>query len=263
MLLEFTGRTAIVTGGASGIGLAISKTLAAAGADTWIFDLQSEKLAKTAQSFGGRSCAADVADRKSLADAFAEAPAPDVVVINAGIGSISSLSETSVELWNRIIAVNLTGAFHTLQLAADRMKRRRKGAIVMTASTNSYDGEADLIAYNASKAGLLGLLHTAANELGPHGIRVNAVCPGLIRTRLTAAQFARPESLSAYFSEIPLGRGGEPEEVANTVLFLASDLASYITGATVFVDGGQMCSKFGTWKSEDATFERDHWKQKT
>jgi len=263
MHLEFTGRTAIVTGGASGIGLAISKALAAAGADTWIFDLPSEKLAETASSFGGRSCAADVADRESLTIAFAEAPAPDVVVINAGIGSISSLSQTSAELWNRTIAVNLTGAFHTLQLAADSMKRRRKGAIVMTASTNSYDGEADLIAYNASKAGLLGLLHTAANELGPQGIRVNAVCPGLIRTRLTATQFARPEVLSAYFSEIPLGRGGEPDEVANTVLFLASDLASYITGATVFVDGGQMCSKFGTWKSEDATFERDHWKQKT
>jgi NAD(P)-dependent dehydrogenase (short-subunit alcohol dehydrogenase family) len=263
MHLEFTGRTAIVTGGASGIGLAISKALAAAGADTWIFDLPSEKLAETASSFGGRSCAADVADRESLTAAFAAAPVPDVVVINAGIGLSSSLSQTSAELWNRTIAVNLTGAFHTLQLAADRMKRRRKGAIVMTASTNSYDGEADLIAYNASKAGLLGLLHTAANELGPQGIRVNAVCPGLIRTRLTATQFARPEVLSAYFSEIPLGRGGEPEEVANTVLFLASDLASYITGATVFVDGGQMCSKFGTWKSEDATFERDHWKQKT
>lgn len=263
MHLEFTGRTAIVTGGASGIGLAISKALAAAGADTWIFDLPSEKLAETAASFGGRSCAADVADRESLTVAFAAAPAPDVVVINAGIGLSSSLSQTSAELWNRTIAVNLTGAFHTLQLAADSMKRRRKGAIVMTASTNSYDGEADLIAYNASKAGLLGLLHTAANELGPQGIRVNAVCPGLIRTRLTATQFANPEVLSAYFSEIPLGRGGEPEEVANTVLFLASDLASYITGATVFVDGGQMCSKFGTWKSEDATFERDHWKQKT
>jgi NAD(P)-dependent dehydrogenase (short-subunit alcohol dehydrogenase family) len=263
MHLKFTGKTAIVTGGASGIGLAISKALAGAGADAWIFDLPSEKLAEIASSSGARACFADVTNRESLEAAFAQAPDPDVVVINAGIASASRLDQTSAEIWNRTIAVNLTGAFHTLQIAADRMKPRRKGAIVMTASTNSYDGEPDLIAYNASKAGLLGLLHTAANELGPYGIRVNAVCPGLIRTRLTEPQFARPEHLSTYFSEIPLGRGGEPEEVANTVLFLASDLASYITGATLFVDGGQMCSKFGTWKSEDAVFERDHWKQKT
>lgn len=262
MQIEFTGKTAIVTGGASGIGLAISKALAAAGADVWMFDLPSEKLAEIASSSGARACSADVADRESLEHAFAQVPDPDVVIINAGIASTSSFSGTNAELWNRTIAVNLTGAFHTLQLAAERMKQRGRGAVVITASTNSYDGEADLIAYNASKAGLLGLLHTAANELGPYGVRVNAVCPGLIRTRLTGAQFARPESLQAYFSEIPLGRGGEPEEVANTVLFLASDYASYITGATIFVDGGQMCSKFGTWKSEDAVFEGDHWRRK-
>jgi NAD(P)-dependent dehydrogenase (short-subunit alcohol dehydrogenase family) len=263
MHIDFTGKTAIATGGASGIGFAISKAFAEAGADAWIFDLPSEKLAEIAASSGARACAADVTDRESLEAAFAQAPDPDVVVINAGIASISALGETSVELWTRTIAVNLTGAFHTLQIAADRMKRRGRGAIVITASTNSYDGEAGLIAYNASKAGLLGLLHTAANELGPHGVRVNAVCPGLIRTRLTGPQFAQPESLAAYFREIPLGRGGEPHEVANTVLFLASDLASYITGAALFVDGGQMCSKFGTWTSEGAIFEGDHWKQKT
>src|SRR6185312_6849801 len=99
----------------------------------------------------------------------------------------------------------------------------------ITASTNSYDGEASLIAYNASKAGMLGILHTAANELGPYGIRVNAVCPGLIRTRLTADSFANGKLLSDYFRHIPLGRGGDPGEVAQAVLFLASDLASYIT----------------------------------
>ncbi len=139
------------------------------------------------------------------------------------------------------------------------MKAQREGAIVLTASTNSYDGEADLIAYNASKAGLLGLLHTAANELGPYGIRVNAVCPGLIRTRLTASSFANPTLLSEYFKQIPLGRGGEPEEVAQAILFLASDLASYITGAALLVDGGQMGSKFGTWGKEGDTFDGQRW----
>ncbi len=130
----------------------------------------------------------------------------------------------------------------------------------MTASTNSYDGEASLVAYNASKAGLLGLLHTAANELGPYGIRVNAVCPGLIRTRLTVEHYSNPQLLKDYFRHIPMGRGGEPEEVASAIAFLASDLASFITGATLFVDGGQMAAKFGTWDEARAEFSGDRWR---
>jgi NAD(P)-dependent dehydrogenase (short-subunit alcohol dehydrogenase family) len=140
------------------------------------------------------------------------------------------------------------------------MKPRRTGSIVITASTNSYDGEALLTAYNASKAGILGLLHTVANELGPYGIRINAVCPGLIRTRLTQRHFDDPTVLKDYFRHIPLGRGGEPEEVANASAFLASDLASFITGATLFVDGGQMASKFGTWNEQSAEFSGGRWK---
>jgi NAD(P)-dependent dehydrogenase (short-subunit alcohol dehydrogenase family) len=137
-----------------------------------------------------------------------------------------------------------------------------KGALVITASTNSYDGEALLTAYNASKAGVLGILHTVANELGPYGIRVNAVCPGLIRTRLTSTQFTTPEILKRYFQHVPLGRGGEPEEVADAVAFLASDAASFITGAALIVDGGQMASKFGTWTEEHAEFVDDRWRLK-
>ncbi len=155
--------------------------------------------------------------------------------------------------------MNLTGAFDTVQIAAARMKTARRGAIVLTASTNSFDGEADLIAYNASKAGLLGILHTAANELGPYGIRINAICPGLIRTRLTAGSFADPAVISDYFKHIALGRGGEPEEVAQAALFLASDLASYITGTTLVVDGGQLASKFGTWGKPGDHFDGQRW----
>ena len=140
------------------------------------------------------------------------------------------------------------------------MKEKRRGAIVLTASTNSFDGEANLTAYNASKAGLIGLFRTAANELGPWQIRVNAVCPGLIRTRLTAGSFSDPMLLKEYFRDIPLGRGGNADDVANAVAFLASDLASYITGATLFVDGGQMASKFGVWNEENADFVADHWR---
>lgn len=259
--MTFQGKNVVVTGGANGIGLAISKSLAAAGGLVWIFDLAAEKPAEAARPIGARGCVADVTDRRSLERAFEEAGVPDVVVANAGVGGTASLEETTPERWNRTLAVNLSGAFHTVQIAAERMKRVGRGSIVLTASTNSFDGEADLIAYNASKAGLLGILHTAANELGPYGIRINAVCPGLIRTRLTASSFSNPGVISDYFRHIALGRGGEPEEVAQAVLFLASDLASYVTGTTLVVDGGQMASKFGTWGKEGDRFDGRRWRR--
>ena len=257
--MVFDGKNVVVTGGANGIGLAISRNIAAAGGSVWIFDLESEDPVKAARAIGCQACIADVTDRPSLERAFDRAGVPDVLVANAGIGRSASLSETTADLWNLTLAVNLSGAFHAVQIAAGRMKSARKGSIVLTASTNSFDGEADLIAYNASKAGLLGILHTAANELGPYGIRVNAVCPGLIRTRLTASSFGDPTVISDYFKHIALGRGGEPDEVARAVMFLASDSASYITGTTLVVDGGQMASKFGTWGKAADSFDGDRW----
>ncbi len=194
MAFDFRNKKVVVTGGANGIGLATCRGFVSAGASVWIFDLPSEDVTQAASSVGAQACSADVADRQSLVKAFGEVGDPTVVVVNAGIALPHSLSRTSPEVWDRTLAVNLTGAFNTIQIAAERMKRRGGGAIVLTASTNSYDGEQDLIAYNASKAGLLGILHTAANELGPYGIRVNAVCPGLIQTRLTARVVCEPRS---------------------------------------------------------------------
>lgn len=246
MRLDFSGKTAIVTGGESGIGKAVVEGLRSAGAEVFSFDLRGEP-------------AVDVSDPLSLEAAFAHTPDPDVVIVNAGTGSNAAIDATTHEHWQRTIDINLTGAFHTIRLAAARMMRRRRGAMVLTASTNSYDGEPLLAAYNASKAGLLGLLHTAAGELGPYGIRVNAVCPGLIRTPLTEGHFTNPALLKDYFRAIPLGRGGEASEVANAILFLASDAASFITGAALLVDGGQMATKFGTWTDENARFEGDRW----
>lgn len=254
------GKLAVVTGGANGIGFAAARLLAAGGASVWIFDLEREKPHHAAMRIGGDAFVVDVTSRESVEAGFAAAGTPDIVIANAGIVSEEDFLDHTVDAWERTLSVNLTGAFHTVQTAARLMKVRRRGAIVLTASTNSYDGESRLAAYNASKAGLLGLVHTAANELGPHQIRVNAVCPGLIRTRLTERHFSSPEVLRDYFRHIPLGRGGEPDEVAQAIVFLASGLAAYITGATLFVDGGQMASKFGTWTDDSAEFREGQWR---
>jgi NAD(P)-dependent dehydrogenase (short-subunit alcohol dehydrogenase family) len=261
MHIDFSGKLAVVTGGANGIGFAIAKRLTQSSASTYIFDLERERPAEVAARFGAHGIVADCTNRAALEAAFGSLPsAPDVVMVNAGIVVESEFLSVTASDWDRTVALNLTGAFQTTQIAAQVMKTRRSGSIVLTASTNSFDGEARLTAYNASKAGLLGLLHTAANELGPYGIRVNAVCPGLIHTRLTQAAFDDSAVLREYFRHVALGRGGEPDEVANAAVFLASDLASYITGATLFVDGGQMAAKFGTWSPDTAEFDGGRWK---
>ena len=262
MRIDFNGRRAVVTGGANGIGLAIAKGLAEANCRVSIFDLESEEPAKIGASLGGDGYAVDVTDRSSLEAAFAAVPDVEVLSANAGTAFHGSLVDTSIEVWDKTLALNLTGVFHTLQLGARIMKARRRGSIVITASTNSYDGEEQLIAYNATKAGVLGILHTAANELGQYGVRVNSINPGLIRTRLTGQYFAKPEYLKAYFAGIPMGRGGEAAEVAAAAVFLASDQASYITGASLIVDGGQLTSKFATWKEPEAEYKDGEWKLK-
>lgn len=259
MVLDFAGRNAVVTGGANGIGLACARALAEGGASVWVMDLEREEPERVAAAFGARGVVCDVTSRASIDSALSVTGAPDIVVANAGTAVVKPLEAHTRTDWDRVIALNLTGLWETVQAAAALMKPRRSGSIVLTASTNSYDGEAGLIAYNASKAGVLGILHTAANELGPYGIRVNSVNPGLIETRLTASSYEDTSVLKDYFRAIPMGRGGKPEEVASAVAFLASDLASYVTGAALLVDGGQMACKFGTWNEQTAEFSGNRW----
>jgi NAD(P)-dependent dehydrogenase (short-subunit alcohol dehydrogenase family) len=263
MHVEMAGKTAFVTGGANGIGRAAALLLKECGADVWIGDLERENPEAAAEAMGVRGVAVDVTAPDSIEAALDTMGGADIVVINAGMAHFARLLDTPAEAWDRTIQVNLSGAFHTLRAAAKRMVGRGGGSIVLTASTNSFDGEADLTAYNATKAGLMGVLHTAANELGPMGIRVNAVCPGLIRTRLTEHGFRDPSFTKNYFQHIPLGRGGEVGEVAQAIVFLASDDASFITGAHLFVDGGQMAAKFGVWSEEMGEFDGQRWVRKT
>ncbi|MCX6610505.1 MAG: SDR family NAD(P)-dependent oxidoreductase [Acidobacteria bacterium] len=253
MEIRFDQMNCVVTGGAGGIGLETAKLLRDSGAKVWILD-------RVAVSEPGvESLVLDLRDDEAFAKALDRIGAVDVAVLNAGICRPQKLEETTRENWQATLDINLSAVFFHLKELAIRMKQRRKGSMVLTASTNSFDGEADLISYNASKAGLLGILHTAANELGPYGIRVNAVCPGLIETALTASAFADERLIKPYFEALPLGRGGKPLEVANAIAFLASDVASYITGTSVFVDGGQMATKFGTWGNLESRFEGGKW----
>jgi meso-butanediol dehydrogenase/(S,S)-butanediol dehydrogenase/diacetyl reductase len=164
----------------------------------------------------------------------------DVMFNNAGMAEVASLDETSLESWNRVIAVTLTGTFLGMKYCLPIMRKQGKGAIINTASVSGTRGDYGLSSYNAAKAGVINLTRSAAIENAKYNIRVNCVCPGAINTR--AAQILGKERADEFrrlqAAVHPLGRMGEPEEIANTVLFLASDEASFITGEAIVVDGG-------------------------
>lgn len=247
--MRFANKIAVVTGGGGEIGRATAKRLASEGAIVAIVDLNPELAAQAAADIGGNSWAwqTDVAQRDQVEAMVSEVlrrhEKIDVLCNIAGIAPPAPFLETTDENWDATIDVNLKGVFFCSQIAARAMVATGvKGNIVNMASTNGLVGEIGLVAYNASKFGVVGLTMTAAIELAPHGIRVNAVAPGMIRTKLSQAVLdADPELARTYFQDkIPMARFGEPDEVAAAVAFLASEDAGFITGHSLVIDGGQL-----------------------
>jgi NAD(P)-dependent dehydrogenase (short-subunit alcohol dehydrogenase family) len=236
------GRRALVTGGASGIGAATCRRFVAEGARVAVLDVDAAGAEAVAASVGGVAVVADVADRTALESAFAAAASAlgrlDTVVNNAGTGNAMALHDYPDAEWDRLLAVNLTGVFNGTRAAVALLRGAgRTGAIVNVSSLSGLRPTRGEAPYSAAKAGVVALTMSAALEYGP-AIRVNCVSPGFIRTPLTELALADDATRAELDAGTPLGRIGTADEVAATVAFLCSDLASYVTGANLVVDGG-------------------------
>jgi len=231
------GRTALVTGGSRGIGRAIAAELAAAGA-TVVLGYRSggDEAEGVAAEIGGRAVQADVSQPEDAQRLVEEAGDIDILVNNAGVTRDGLLARMSDDDWRIVVDTNLGGTFNTCRAAARGMMRRRAGAIVNVSSIVGLHGNPGQTNYSASKAGIIGFTKALARELGSRGIRANVVAPGYVSTRLTNEL---PEDLrNAMLANTPLGRFGEPEDVAGAVRFLCSDEAAFVTGEVLLVDGG-------------------------
>lgn len=248
---RFDGQVVVVTGAAGGIGRAAATAFAAEGARLWLMDREAGPLADVAAPFGDRAgfTAGDIADEAVVAQAVAAAEARfggvDVMFANAGTeGEMSPLTAMSVERFDRVLAVNVRGAFLSIKHAAPALARRGGGSIVVTSSIAGFIGSPGLGAYVASKHAVNGLVKTAAAELAAAGIRVNAVNPGPIDNRMMrsieeqAAPGAAAQVRAGFAGRVPMRRYGTNEEIARVVLFLAGPDSGYCTGATFVADGG-------------------------
>jgi NAD(P)-dependent dehydrogenase (short-subunit alcohol dehydrogenase family) len=245
-MTRLSGRAAVVTGGAHGIGRAIAERFLIEGASVVIADIDAEAAALTAEELGEAGPVewthTDISQRDQVRNAVERCLEAfgklDVFAANASNADVVNLMDLEETAWRRMVDVNLTGAFFSVQEAARAMLPRRTGAVVFTASTNSFWVEANTAHYSATKFGIVGLMKTAALDLAPHGIRVNAVSPGVVNTRLARFLVEDPVEGPAFLKRVPLGRFAEPTDVANAVAFLASDEAAYITGENLVIDGG-------------------------
>ena len=261
-LIRLDNRNAIVTGGATGIGAVITRRLTEAGARVLIIDIDQEEVEKTAKDIGSRgyqvtSSQCDVSKEeqvKSVIDyAVKEMGSVHILVNNAGIYPRKHLDEMTGDDFNNVIAVNLLGTFLCSRYASAEMIRQKQGGcIINIASIEAvHPSSTGMTAYDASKGGVLMLTKSLARELGPHGIRVNAIAPGAILTRAIMSHVSKQtdeeekaglKELKSFMSRMALGRMGDADDIARVALFLASEMSSYITGDMIVVDGGYLIS---------------------
>jgi 3-oxoacyl-[acyl-carrier protein] reductase len=231
------GKTALVTGGSRGIGRAIAVEFARAGADVVVgYRSGTEEAESVATEIGGRAVQADVADPEQAKALVEEAGEIAILVNNAGLTRDGVLARMTEADWRDVIETNLSSVFYTCRAASRGMMKRRGGAIVNISSIVGLRGNWGQTNYSASKAGIIGFTKSLARELGSRGVRANVVAPGYVKTRLTDE--LPEEARGAMLDNTPLGRLGDPEDVAGAVRFLCSDEASFITGEVLLVDGG-------------------------
>ncbi len=242
MKIDLSGKVALVTGGTRGIGRAVADALHQAGATVCLTGRSAETAQAVAADIGerARGYRCDLTDIPTIAAALAaverDCGVPDIVVNNAGLTRDNLLLRMPAADWDTVIAANLTGAFHVVQGLLKGMMKRRSGRIINITSVVALTGNPGQANYAASKAGLIGFTRTLAKEYGSRGIVANCIAPGYIDTEMTAAL---PEAARAALLEsIPLARLGRPEDIAGAVLYLASELGSYVTGQVLVVDGG-------------------------
>ncbi len=240
---RLTGRRAVITGAARGIGAEIARTFHREGADLVLLDLAADEVAAVAASLGAGSLCVDLADApatvKAVEQAIVTLGGIDILVNNAGILNTAPLLELTVENWDLTFDINVRAMFVTTQVASRSMMSRGRGTIINMASMGGKIGSPNQAHYAASKAAVISLTRVAAMELGPYNITVNCICPGFVLTEMGAAT-RTPEMVSTWSAKSPLGRLAETADVANMALFLASDEASYCTGQAMNVSGGMV-----------------------
>jgi len=240
MFEELKGAVVLITGGTRGIGRAIAERFREVGATVYITGTNEERTEAVAQELGVKGVKMDVSDREEVKRVVSEIVERegriDVLVNNAGITRDALFIRMKDEDWDAVINTNLNGVYNVTRAVVPHMVKKRKGAVINISSVVGFTGNVGQANYSATKSALIGFTKSLAKELGGRGIRVNTVAPGYITTDMTKAI---PEKIKAeLLKSIPLRREGEPGEVADAVLFLASDMASYITGTTLHVNGG-------------------------